>query len=74
MEGVKTLNRCKDCGQLKNEKLLCICSGIICHKCKKNKMRKPISNYYDEKEGKIYHVPWSRGIFPCAECVVPQKD
>ena len=46
----------------------CLCDGILCSKCKKNKIHRPISNYYDPKENRIWHVPYFGGMIPCAEC------
>jgi len=39
----------------------CICDGILCPKCKKNKIRRPGSNEYDVEENEIWHSP----ILPC---------
>jgi len=46
----------------------CLCDGILCPKCKKNKIHRPISNYYDPKENQIWHIPYFGGMIPCAEC------
>jgi hypothetical protein len=46
----------------------CVCEGIPCRSCGK-KMHRPISNYYDERTGTIWHVPYFRGMFPCGECL-----
>lgn len=40
----------------------CICEGILCPKCKINKIHRPGSNEYDEKDNQIWHSP----ILPCA--------
>lgn len=46
----------------------CICDGIPCSKCKKNKIRRPISNSYDEEDNSISHTPYFAGMIPCHEC------
>jgi len=46
----------------------CLCDGILCPKCKKNKIHRPISNSYDEKSNSIGHWPWFSGMRPCDEC------
>lgn len=46
----------------------CLCDGILCPKCKKNKIHRPISNYYDEESNSIWHVPHFVGQFGCAKC------
>ena len=46
----------------------CLCDGILCHKCKKNKIHRPISNSYDEINNDIGHWPWFTGMMPCKEC------
>jgi hypothetical protein len=35
----------------------CLCHGIPCPKCKKNKIHRPISNSYDEKSNSGWHYP-----------------
>jgi hypothetical protein len=45
----------------------CICDGVPCRRCGK-KMHRPISNYYDERANKIWHVPYFVGMAPCREC------
>jgi len=46
----------------------CLCDGILCHKCKKNKIHRPISNSYDEEDNDILHHPYLSGMIPCSEC------
>lgn len=46
----------------------CLCDGILCHKCKKNKIHRPISNSYDEIDNDIGYWPWFTGMMPCKEC------
>ncbi len=55
----------------KNEEYInvsCLCDGILCHKCKKNKIRRPISNSYDEESNSIWHTPYFSAQFGCVEC------
>lgn len=46
----------------------CPCDGILCPKCKTNKIHRPISNSYDAKSNRISHIPWFQGMRPCREC------
>ena len=46
----------------------CLCDGILCQKCKKNKIHRPISNSYNEKENDILHHPYFTGMIGCSEC------
>jgi len=70
------LHKCEECGEYKgqvekdgeNILMSCICEGILCPKCKKNKIRRPISNYYNEKNNSIWHDPHFTAQFGCDEC------
>lgn len=70
------LTRCRRCGEFRGvcdtdegeTRLLCICEGIICRACKKNLIRRPISDHFNESDGRIWHTPYFVGMFPCAEC------
>ncbi len=46
----------------------CLCEGILCPKCKKNKIHRPISNSYDKETNTIWHSPWFSGMKVCDEC------
>ena len=46
----------------------CLCEGILCAKCKKNKIHRPISNSYNEEDNSIGHWPYFSGMRPCDEC------
>lgn len=46
----------------------CLCEGIRCPMCKKNKIPKPISNSYDEKTNQVWHTPSFMGLAGCSEC------
>lgn len=43
----------------------CLCVGIPCPKCEKNKIHRPISNSYDERSNSIEHWPWFSGMMSC---------
>lgn len=73
----KGLRKCGECGEYKgqmiekDEELItisCLCEGILCTKCRKNKVHRPISNYYDKESNSIWHVPYFVAQFGCAEC------
>ena len=38
-------------------KIICICEGMHCKICKKKKIHRVCSNFYDEKTKSIWHVP-----------------
>jgi len=46
----------------------CLCDGILCHKCKKNKIHRPVSNTYYADTNRIEHYPYFSGMMGCAEC------
>jgi hypothetical protein len=47
----------------------CICAGPLCRKCRKNRLHRPISHFWDEQEGRAIHVPWCVGFsLLCEEC------
>jgi hypothetical protein len=71
------LVRCEQCGELKGRSddprpgvrgIKCLCEGIVCRYCKQNAIHRPISDYYDEPSGIVYHVPHFGYLFPCWEC------
>ncbi len=55
------LTRCEVCGEWQNGDrrggVLCVCAGVRCKWCGE-RFHRPISDYFDEKTGKIWHVPW----------------
>jgi hypothetical protein len=73
---LRSLHKCEVCGEYKgrlkkSDKYLtvyCLCDGILCCKCKRNKIHRPISNYYDEANNKIWHSPWFSYMKFCDEC------
>ncbi len=46
----------------------CLCDGVVCTRCRKGRRHRPISNYYDERSGKVIHVPHFTGWATCPEC------
>lgn len=78
----KGLHKCGKCGEYKgstNDEVVvekdegyltasCLYEGILCHKCKKNKIHRPISNYYDQRTNQIWHHPYFTGMMGCGEC------
>jgi len=46
----------------------CLCDGILCQKCKKNKIHRPISNSYEVATNEIWHHPYFSGMMSCEEC------
>lgn len=47
----------------------CLCHGIPCHRCKKNKINRPISNSYYEQDNAVWHHPYFSGMRACGECL-----
>jgi hypothetical protein len=62
------LTRCNDCGELRGGSCLCLCDGLVCAACGRDRIRRPISAYYDESTGEIIHVPYFTGLKPCRLC------
>ncbi len=74
------LTRCPACGELTGTFLYkdqwgeeftpvrCICEGILCRGCGKNKIRRPTSNHYDEETGRVWHTPYFAVVSPCDAC------
>jgi len=76
------LRRCRQCGELRGRgrfssaadptpewvELSCLCDGIVCRCCRKNAIRRPISNHFDDATRSVWHVPWFAAMIPCADC------
>jgi endogenous inhibitor of DNA gyrase (YacG/DUF329 family) len=75
------LRRCPRCGELKGEAVIedryegiarlpviCICKGTPCPRCGKQLIRRPISNYYDEPRGTVWHTPSFGYLSLCPIC------
>lgn len=46
----------------------CLCQGIVCPICGKNRMHRPISNAYDPARNHVSHYPYFYGQRGCDEC------
>lgn len=74
------LARCPTCGETRGVTRIvdeygsepvtvsCLCDGVVCTRCRKERRHRPISNYYDEKSGKVLHAPHFTGWRTCSEC------
>ena len=64
------LTRCPACGEWRNPRrnILCICDELTCAVCGEGQIRKPISNFWDEADGKLWHTPWLGGYRSCPAC------
>lgn len=75
------LYRCPDCVQVRglawapapeggvtHWRSVCICDGITCRRCATNRIRQPVSDYYNPRDGMFWHVPYFVGMAPCREC------
>lgn len=48
-------------------RILCICDGVLCRRCHRNRFHKPGSRIWAERGG-IAFIPEWRDSFPCDEC------
>lgn len=70
------LARCPECHEFRGMcatedgevRLLCICEGILCRRCGRRNIRRPISDHFNDSDGRIWHTPYFMGFFPCADC------
>lgn len=77
------LKRCPQCGEFRGRRAIvpsyrhdrleivpirCLCEGIVCRYCRKHAIHRPISNYYVERTGRVWHVPYFGGDLPCEGC------
>lgn len=46
----------------------CLCQGILCPRCKRNRIHRPISNTYSPETNSMMHYPYFSGMMGCAEC------
>ena len=51
----------------------CICDGILCPRCKVNRIHRPISNVWTERGG-FGHVPYFAARGSCKECRAKTDD
>jgi hypothetical protein len=68
----KSLSATRD-AQRQSEEIItvsCLCDGILCPGCKKNKIHRPSSNSYDPESNTIGHWPGITfaGQYLCGEC------
>ncbi len=68
------LNKCENCGEYKgtakekghNIEVICSCDGILCAKCNKSIIRRPMSNHFSGKDCKIWHTFYL--LNSCKDC------
>lgn len=73
------LEKCSDCGEYRGYCVdpspllddlvvfaICPCQHAFCSRCGTKLELQPISNYYDQEDGNIWHVPWFGGT--CCKC------
>ncbi|MGE5617855.1 MAG: hypothetical protein ACM3US_01205 [Sphingomonadaceae bacterium] len=67
---------CKTCGRHRGamyshtnstRPITCLCDGRPCPVCGKNRLPKPGTEVMDG-HGRIWHIPWFRGMGGCPEC------
>jgi hypothetical protein len=46
----------------------CLCGGPFCRRCRRNRIRRPISDYYDREDGDWCHGPSFAAMAGCREC------
>jgi hypothetical protein len=54
--------------------VLCLCDGPLCKHCGKNRILRPISSHYDEKDNSLWHMPYFGGLIPCDECKAKERS
>lgn len=50
------LYRCSECGKYRGERVACVCDMAWCTRCGNRLSTTPFRNFYDEKDGQIWHV------------------
>lgn len=50
----------------------CICDGILCRTCNKNRIHRPLSNSWEERGG-FGHMPYFAAMIPCKDCRAEKK-
>ena len=54
-------------GEIEDPTASCLCEGVLCTSCGINMVHRPISNYFDEEDRTVWHVPhFSQAV--CWEC------
>lgn len=47
----------------------CFCDGLVCRSCGERRVRRPISDYYDPRDGGWWHVAYFQAFHPyCRSC------
>src|SRR5207249_1360040 len=49
-------------------RILCLCNGLRCRRCGRLKMHRPTSSYYNERDGRLWHIPWFYAPTLCGDC------
>ena len=62
-----------DAGPGATVRVRCLCNGVLCQRCKKNKVHASGSSSYDEATNTVGHWPWFAGMAPCRECAEKEK-
>jgi hypothetical protein len=75
------LSACEACGEIRGRAWVpgtggavylaestCICGGIPCRRCGRGRVRRPISDHYDPRDGHFWHTPYFGHLAGCAEC------
>jgi hypothetical protein len=68
VDGNELLNKTEKDINYRYLSVSCLCQGILCSKCKQNKINRPVSNSYDEERNKVLHWPWFTWMMGCKEC------
>ena len=77
-EGFAWVAPCPSCGELRGwaygdaaidgSPLICRCDWVPCRFCKRNLIKRPISDDIDPATGRIWHMPWFGAVAGCREC------
>lgn len=51
----------------------CLCHGILCRRCKRNRILEPGSNVYDPESNSFEHIPYFAAMMPCSECRAKER-
>ena len=47
----------------------CFCEGLVCRSCGERRVRRPISDYYDPRDRRWWHVAYFQAFHPwCLAC------
>lgn len=67
------LTRCRVCNEARGIRasehvvVNCICDGVPCIRCGRNLIRRPLTNYYDDDDGRVWHV--LHFLTACRQCL-----